>query len=123
VRSRVEEDEAGVVDRPDRVDVHLRVKGAPERVRGEDVQAPVLHDRGRACDRVEDMLNARPDPLLRRAATGSGRRARRPCEVEEVRTLGLVELKGTGQRLQNAFGDPAQVPALEADVVVDADSG
>jgi len=40
-----------------------------------------------------------------------------------VRTLCLVKLKGTGQRLQNAFGNPAHVPALEAGVVVDADSG
>jgi hypothetical protein len=29
------------------------------------------------------------------------------CEVKEVRSLGLVELKRTGQRLQHAFGDPA----------------
>jgi hypothetical protein len=69
------------------------------------------------------VLHARPDPLLRRAATGSRRRARRPREVEEVRTLRLVELQGTGQRLQNAFGNPAHVPALEAGVVVDADPG
>jgi hypothetical protein len=109
--------------RPHRVDVHLRVEGTPERVRGEDVQAAVLHERGRAGDRVEKVLHARPDPLLRRAATDSRRRARRPREVEEVRTLRLVKLKGTGQRLQNAFGNPTHVPALEACVVVDADSG
>ncbi len=52
-----------------------------------------------------------------------GRRLRRAGEVEEVRSLGLVELKGAGQRFQNAFGNPAQVPALEPRVVGDADSG
>ena len=40
-----------------------------------------------------------------------------------MRPLGLVELKGTGQRLQHAFGDAAQVPALQAGVVVNADAG
>jgi hypothetical protein len=40
-----------------------------------------------------------------------------------VRTLRLVELKGTGQGLQNAFGNPAHVPALKAGVVGNADAG
>ena len=40
-----------------------------------------------------------------------------------MRTLGLVELKRAGQRLEHALGDAAQVPALEPGVVVDADSG
>jgi hypothetical protein len=40
-----------------------------------------------------------------------------------VRPLGLVQLKSAGQRLQHALGHPAQVAALEAGVVVDADPG
>src|SRR5215208_3745295 len=40
-----------------------------------------------------------------------------------MRPLGVVELQGPGQRFQNAFGDPAQVPALEPGVVGDAYSG
>jgi hypothetical protein len=44
-------------------------------------------------------------------------------EVEEMRSLGLVELKRTGQRLEHALRDPVQVPALEAGVVVNAHPG
>ena len=40
-----------------------------------------------------------------------------------MRSLGLVQLKSAGQRLQHALGHPAQVAALEAGVVVDADPG
>ena len=40
-----------------------------------------------------------------------------------MRPLGVVELQGAGQRFQNAFGNPAEVPALEPGVVGDADSG
>jgi hypothetical protein len=40
-----------------------------------------------------------------------------------MRTLRLIKLKGTSQRLYDALGNPAHVPALKARVVVDADSG
>ena len=40
-----------------------------------------------------------------------------------MRSLSLVELEGAGQRSQNAFGNPTEVPALEPGVVGDADSG
>ncbi len=44
-------------------------------------------------------------------------------EVKEVRALGLVELKRTSKRLQDALRDSARISALEAGVVVDADPG
>jgi hypothetical protein len=69
---------------------------------GEDVKAPVSHERRRCGHRVEDALHARPDPLLREAATRPRRRAPCTCEVEEVRSLRLVKLKRTGERCQNA---------------------
>ena len=40
-----------------------------------------------------------------------------------MRALGLIELKGTGERFQHTLRDPVQVPSLKAGVVVDADSG
>ena len=40
-----------------------------------------------------------------------------------MRTLGLVELKRTSQRLEHAVRDATQVPPLKPGVVVDADSG
>ena len=55
------------------------------------------------------------------------RRGVRVCrgarEVEQVRTLGLVELQRPGERLEHALGDAGRVAALEAGVVVDADAG
>src|SRR5439155_10077983 len=91
--------------------------------RGEDVQSPVSHEGRRGGHRVEDALHARPHPLLRRAATSPRRRVRCTCEVEEVCSLGLVELKRTGKRLQNALRNATRVAALEARVVVDAHPG
>jgi hypothetical protein len=40
----------------------------PEVVGGQDVQASVEHERGRAVHRVEDALHRGPDPLPSRAA-------------------------------------------------------
>jgi hypothetical protein len=40
-----------------------------------------------------------------------------------VRSLGLIELKGPGARLQHALRDTAKVASLKAGVVVDADTG
>src|SRR5439155_12682583 len=105
----VEEDEARRVRRPVRAVEMLRVEGAAEAVGGEDVHAPVPHERRRAGHSVEDALHARPDQLLRRAATTRTGRMRRACEVEEMRSLGLVELKRAGERLQNALRNAARV--------------
>jgi hypothetical protein len=66
-------------------------------------------------------LHARPDPLLRRATTRARRGSRCTCKVEQVRSLGIVELKRTRERCQNRLGDAVRVAALEARVVVDAD--
>jgi hypothetical protein len=44
-------------------------------------------------------------------------------EVEEVGSLGLVELERTCERLQNALRNAARVAALQTGVVVDADPG
>jgi hypothetical protein len=40
-----------------------------------------------------------------------------------VRALGVVELQGAGERLQDAVGDAAGVSALQALVVLEADAG
>ena len=95
---RVEEDEPAVVGRPAGREVHLGVEGEAEPVGGEDVQAAVLHERRRAGHRVEDALHARPDALLGGGTAAPARR--RPGgtgEVEQVRALGLVELRGHGR--------------------------
>ena len=122
-RARAEEDEPRVVHRPHRIDVQLREQAPGERVRRQHVQAAVEHGRRRSGDRVEHALHAGPDPFLSRTPARRGCRLGRAREVEEMRPLGVVELQGAGQRFQNAFGDPAQVPALEPGVVGNADAG
>jgi hypothetical protein len=71
------------------------VEGVPELVGGKDVPAPVANIRWCCAHRVQDALHARPYLLLAHAPT---RRGRRMCarEVEQVRSLCLVELKRTG---------------------------
>src|SRR6266540_4333182 len=64
--------------------------------------------------------------LLTNAAAPVRSRPRRLCsagEIEEVRTLGVVELERPSQCLQHALGDPAHVSALQAGVVRSADAG
>jgi hypothetical protein len=101
----------------------LRVEGAAEAVGGEKVHAPVAHERRRSRDRVEHALHAGPNPLFRRPTTCSRHRVRATREIEEVRSLGLVELKRTRDRLEDALGDSSRAAPLEAGVVVDADPG
>ena len=73
---------------------------------------------------VEHPLDARPDRCFGPAPTRPPwRRLCRAGEVEEVRALGVVELERAGQRLQHALGDAADVAALQAGVVRDADAG
>jgi hypothetical protein len=48
---------------------------------------------------------------------------RRTREVEEMCALDLVQLQRPRERLQDAVRDAGRVAALEARVVVDADSG
>src|SRR3954453_20877897 len=40
-----------------------------------------------------------------------------------MRALGVVELEGTGQRLEHEFRDPADLAALQTPVVVGAHAG
>jgi len=44
-------------------------------------------------------------------------------EVEQMCSLGLVELERARERLEHRLGDTGRVPALEPRVVVDADTG
>ena len=90
----------------------LRVEGAAEAVGGEDVHAPVSDERRRRRHRVKDALHAWPHPLRRRAATLSRRRMRSAREVEKVRPLGLVELKCSRERLEDALRDAGRAAPL-----------
>lgn len=47
----------------------------------------------------------------------------RACQVEQVRPLRLVELRRTGDGVQDTLGDAAEVAAFHAGVVLDADPG
>ena len=120
--ARAEEHEPGNVHGSDRVEVHLGVQRPPEPVRGENVAAAVAYVRRHAGHGVKGLLDAGPD-LLGGPATSARRAARRLGQIEQVRTLGLVELQCPGERVQNSLGHPAQIAPLETGVVVDADAG
>ena len=120
---RVEEDEPGVVGRPDRVGVDRREQRVPEGVGGQDVQASVEHERGRAGHRVDDALHRGPDvlrggPAARRAGAASG-----ADQVEQMRPLGLIELQCVRDAVDDALGDAGGVAALEPGVVLAGDAG
>jgi hypothetical protein len=102
---RVDEREACAVGRLLPAREQRGVERAPEPVGGEVVDARVAHERRRAHG-VEDALDRRPDALRHRtAASRRRRRVRGAGEVEEVVALGVVELQGTGERLEHAVGD------------------
>ena len=122
MRAGVEEDEPRAVGRHAAAGEHLRVQRAAERVGGEDVEAVVADERRDAGHGVEDVLDARPDALLRPAPPRRGR-VRRPCEVEEMGALDLVELERACERVEDGVGDAGGVAALEPRVVVDAEPG
>ena len=44
-------------------------------------------------------------------------------EVVQVGALGLVELQGAGEAVEDAVGDAGEVAAFELGVVLDADAG
>ena len=124
VRARVEEEEAGVVTgragSAYSSEYRPRASGLAARMS----RRPLLHERGRAGDRVEHALHARAGSVAWSGAGGAGVvGCGRAGEVEEVRALGVVELERASERLQHALGDAAQVAALQAGVVVDADAG
>src|SRR3974390_2898344 len=68
----VQEDEPRAVGRTERALEHRCVEGLAERVGGEHVEAAVAYERGRAGDRVEDVLDAGSDRLFGGSAA-SGR--------------------------------------------------
>ena len=76
-------------------------------------------------DQLEaDLAHLGPDALLGPASTGPRyRRLRGAREVEEVGTLGVVELERPRQCLQHALRDPAHISALQAGVVRNAHAG
>jgi hypothetical protein len=72
-----------------------------ERVRGEDVEATVAHERRHGGHCVEHALDGWPNPL-RRTTTRSSGRVRCAREIEEVSSLGVLELECTRERLEHA---------------------
>jgi hypothetical protein len=101
----------------------LGVEGAAQLVRAEDVEASVADERRHARQRVEHLLHGRPDLLSRTSAAPRGDRVRGAREIEQVAALSLVELERARERFHDAFGDAAEVAALEARVVVDGNPG
>jgi hypothetical protein len=92
---RVKEDEPGVVGWPDRVGVDRREQGIPQLVGGDDIEACVEQEGGRADHALEDALHRGPDPLRtgpadctsmlaemhRQIPAHLGRKAMRSCPV------------------------------------------
>jgi hypothetical protein len=72
---------------------------------------------------LENALHDRPDPLLRRRTAWrlAGGRGRRTDEAVQVVTLGLVQLQGVYQALEDAVRDTAEGAALQPRVVLDTD--
>jgi hypothetical protein len=122
--SLVEEHESGVVDRSGGVGVELGVQGASELVGGQEVEAAVADEGGGAADGVEGPLDIGPDePFDLAAARPHWRRVGGSDKVHEVGVLGVVELQGPCQCLEDAVRDPLDVAALEAGVIRNADPG
>jgi Alcohol dehydrogenase GroES-like domain len=118
---RVEEREAGAVCRLFAAVEHRRIEGAAERV-GADLVEPGIADERRRGDLVEDLLDDRPDALLRSRASHRDR-VSGAGQIEEVRALGVIELECTRERVQHELGDAADVAAFQALVVLDAHPG
>ena len=57
------------------------------------------------------------------AADASGGGVGAAGQIEQVLPFGVVELQGTGHRLQHRLRRPGQVPALQPAVVVDTQPG
>ena len=121
--ARIEEDEAGGVHRPSRIGVQVREESLPEPVGGEDIAAAVAHVCRDGAHRVEDALHVCAHLLPRPPATLLRRRVLRAGEIEEMRTLRVVELKRARERLENGLGNAGRVASLELRVVGDADTG
>src|SRR2546428_12290780 len=89
------------------------------------VHAAVTYERGSLGDRVESPLQAwANDPLFGRTAPGSCDRAgavRGSGEVDQVRPLGVVELDGAGDGVEDTGRHPGEGAAFE--LGVDAHAG
>ena len=103
--------------------VQVGVQGPGQRVRGDDVEPAVLHERRDVGHRVQQLLHAGADPLLRGTAPRPSAGARCAGQAEQVRTLGLVELQRPDERLQHAVRDALCVAALQPGVVLGAHAG
>ena len=121
-RRRVQEREPPAVGRLLGAVEHRRVQRAAKRVGGQVVAVDGADDR-RRLDLVEQALHDRADARLGRPRALRRDRTRGAGQVEEVRALGVVELQRPGQRFQHELGDAADLAALQAPVVVGADTG
>jgi hypothetical protein len=91
--ARVEEDEARGVRALLAVE-HLREQGAAERVGAEDVEPVVVDVRGRAGQRVQQLLHGRADAVLDQPATEPS--CRRPPVGESFEPRVLRRTPGQG---------------------------
>jgi hypothetical protein len=123
-RRRIEEDEPGQVDRTGLGGEGGREQRAGQPVDGQQVEPAVAHEGRGLGHRLEHGDHTGPD-FVRRTATSCRPRGRagRASQVVQVLAFGLVQLECAGQRIQDAFGDAAEVAALEAGVVLDTDAG
>ena len=69
---------------------------------------------------VHQALDGRTDTLWSRgrATSGPARGAGRVEEVDQMGALGLVELEGMGDAVDDALGDTGRIAAFEPDVVL-----
>ena len=100
---------------------HRPVQRAAERVGGQ-VVAVDRADNRRRFDLVEEALHDGAYALLGRPRSPCWDRACGAGQVEEMRTLGVVELERPRQRVEDQFGDAADLAALQAAVVVRTDA-
>ena len=102
---------------------HGRVERMPERVGGDEIDAPSRTHigapsprPGTAASRSHRLLGG---PLVSRRVQGPSR----PGEVVQVVGLGVVELERAGEGVEDFDGDAGKFPALHPRVVLDADAG
>jgi len=122
VSSRIEVDEAGVVDWPAGVGEERGLQGAGHAVGGEHVVPGVADPGGRVGNGVQDLLDAAGDAGSLGPSLPGRAGLSRPGQVKQVGTFGLVELKRVRDAVQDSVGRAGQVSSLHADVIVNADA-
>ena len=86
--------------------------------------AAVAHPGRGVGDGVEHLLDRRAHACAAECACGGWLLGPRlPGQGEEVVALGLVELQGVGEGVEDALGGAGEAAALHAHVVVDRDTG